>query len=126
MHNPYDMPILHGEDNEYGDYDYLVDGLPQNVEKWNLSRTAWKCDACGHYRHFRFITRYFFYTLDGYDSSDCDVCWTCMLRSAVKMAWLRIKKDVKALWVALMVAINAESGWKLGMFRAALKIMRER
>ena len=126
MHNPYDLPILRGEDNEYGDYDYLVNQLPSNVAKWRLSRYASSCDQCKRYRHLYFESRQFFYTLDGYDSLDYNECWVCAIKGKVRSFLWQVKKDVKALWVALMVAINAESGWKLGMFRAALKIMRER
>ena len=119
MQNPYDLPILRGENNEYGDYDYLAGHLPANVARWDLSRTAWKCDACNHYRHLRFITRYYFYTLDGYDSSDCDVCWACMLRSAIKIAVSRVKKNTQAFWFAFGLAAKVQIGKKIGIFRVA-------
>ena len=124
MRNRYDSPALRGEDNEYGDYDYLAGSLPSNVARWDLSRTTWKCDACKHYRHLRFITRYHFYTVDGYDSSDYDVCWVCMLRSAIKIKVSQLKKNTQAFWFALRIAIKTDPGWKAGMFRAAYNIMR--
>jgi len=126
MRNRYDIPALRGEDNEYGDYDYLAGSLPSNVARWDLSRTAWKCDACKRYRHLRFITQYHFYTLDGYDSSDCDVCWVCMLRSAIKIAVSRAKKSVKALWFAFKISVKAKPGSKIDLFRIAARIAKGR
>ena len=124
MQNPYDLPILRGEDNEYGDYDYLIDELPSNVAKWRLSRYASSCDQCTRYRHLYFESRQFFYTLDGYDSLDYNECWVCSLKSAVRSFLWKAKRNANAFLFALRIAIKAEQGWKIGMFRAAYNIMR--
>ena len=74
-------PVLQGEDNDYGQYDYLIEEIPQNSMKWELSNTKWKCDECGNHSHLLHESHYYFRTLDGWDSMDCTQCWRCYLKN---------------------------------------------
>lgn len=31
-------PVLHGPENDYGDYDYLIEELPSDHAEWSLQR----------------------------------------------------------------------------------------
>ena len=73
-------PVLQGPENDYGDYDYLIEELPQDYAKWELSKYKWGCDDCGKDRHLRFVTRQHFYTLDGYDYMSYATCWRCAIK----------------------------------------------
>ena len=35
MNKWWKAPILQGEDNEYGEYDYLIEEIPQNTREWD-------------------------------------------------------------------------------------------
>lgn len=70
-------PVLQGEDNDYGQYDYLVNPLPQNYRE--KIRGKCHCDSCGKYRCFNIRDVAFFYTLDGYDNMSYTECWLCRL-----------------------------------------------
>lgn len=65
MNNWWKNPVLQGEDNDYGQYDYLVEELPHDEAKWELGCS--KCDSCGKYHRLNFYSIHYFYTMDGYD-----------------------------------------------------------
>lgn len=89
-------PVLQGPENDYGDYDYLINELPENYAKWELSKYTSKCDSCGKYRHLMFRSAYHFHTLDGYDSMDYDECWLCRLKENIRdLKWKLTKKVTK-------------------------------
>lgn len=90
-------PVLQGDDNEYGDYDYLIEELPQDYAKWELSRYTSRCDSCGKESHLVFRSVGHFHTLDGWDSMDYAECWKCRLESKVHSIICRFKKRIKAI-----------------------------
>ena len=92
-------PVLQGEENDYGQYDYLINPLPQNRHEWIKGECH--CDSCGKYRHLSVRDTAYFYTLDGYDSLDCTECWICVLTSKIHTKIHRLKKpfkNAKFLW----------------------------
>lgn len=88
-------PVLQGPENDYGEYDYLIEELPQDYIKWDFSRYTCKCDSCGKERHFLLKSAHHFYTYDGYDYMSYDECWVCRLKSKIWSIKHRIKKKVK-------------------------------
>lgn len=74
-------PVLQGPENDYGNYDYMIEEIPQNSAKWDLSRYKWKCDDCGKDRHLRFVTEEYFHTLDGWDCLSYATCWRCAIKN---------------------------------------------
>lgn len=88
--NWWKAPILQGDDNDYGEYDYLIEELPEDRAEW--STFPCKCDTCGKERRLNYVATTHFHTLDGWDSMDYCSCWVCELKSAI----IRKKKSVKA------------------------------
>lgn len=124
MRNRYDSPALRGEENEYGDCDYLADGLPDNSAKWHLSRYVSRCDQCKRYRHLHFDTSYHFYTLDGYDSLDSCECWLCSLKGAARSVVWKVKKTAKKHYKALRLAAQVNPGNRAQMFVRVMKLLK--
>ena len=86
-------PALQGEDNDYGDYDYLAEEISEDTNKveWFYS----KCEDCGKYHHFnRYLTHYF-YTLDGYDYDTYVICLKCDIKSRIHSKKMLIKQLVE-------------------------------
>ena len=88
-------PVLQGPENDYGQYDYLIDELPNDYAKWELSRYTCKCDSCGKERHLLLRSAHYFYTLDGYDCMDYDECLVCRLKGKMWSIRHNIKKRIK-------------------------------
>ena len=88
-------PVLQGDDNMYGDYDYLIEELPDDYVKWEYSRYTCKCDSCGKERHLLLRSAHHFYTLDGYDCMDYNECWWCRLKCKIWSIKHRIIKRIK-------------------------------
>lgn len=82
--NWWKSPVLQGPENDYGDYDYLIEDIPHNTAKWELSKYKWKCDDCGKENHLLFRMTDYFSTLDGYDSSSWDTCWKCLVKEKIR------------------------------------------
>lgn len=93
-------PILQGPENDYGDYDYLIEELPKDYARWSLTKETWKCDECGEYSHLLFETAQHFYCWDGWDSMQYNTCWKCEVKSYIhRLKWKvqkAIKKHIKA------------------------------
>ena len=110
-------PVLQGDDNEYGEYDYLINPLPKNEARWDLSRDKWKCESCGKYRHLMFRTTSYFYCFDGYDSMSYDECWRCRINSDIHCFKYKIKnkikKKIKTVKDTIELCKAMENGWKL-------------
>lgn len=87
-------PVLQGEDNDYGDYDYLINPLPEN--KTYLSNWGYKCESCGKYHKYNFVTDQYFYTLDGYDSLSYQECIPCAVKSKIYSYKRRIRQHLEA------------------------------
>lgn len=88
-------PVLQGPENDYGDYDYMIEELPENYAKWELSKYRWKCDDCGKERHLLFRTAHYFHTLDGWDSIDYSTCWKCYNKGWFRHMKWKIKHEIK-------------------------------
>lgn len=94
MKNWWKNPILQGEDNDYGQYDYLIEKLPHDEVRWEWSYE--KCDSCGKYHRLNFYSNHYFYTYDGWDSFDYTDCWKCRFENAIWKIKNRMKKEIKA------------------------------
>ncbi len=81
MNKWWKAPVLQGPENDYGQYDYLIEELPDDYVKWDYSRYTCKCDSCGKERHLLLKSAHYFYTLDGYDYMNYDECWKCRLKN---------------------------------------------
>lgn len=95
MNDWWKAPVLQGPENDYGDYDYLIEELPDDYVKWDYSRYTYKCDSCGKERHLLLRSAHHFYTLDGYDCMDYNECWKCRLKSKMWSIKNKIKKRIK-------------------------------
>ena len=121
MNNWWKNPVLQGPENDYGDYDYLIEELPQNSVKWEHSRYTSKCDSCGKERHLLLRSTHYFYTLDGYDYMGYDECWVCRLQGKIGSIKHKIKKRIQI----------AKDAWRLtrtssaGNFKYYYKLVKE-
>ena len=88
-------PVLQGPENDYGQYDYLIEDIPQDYAKWEYSKYASKCDCCGKERHLLFKTAHYFHTLDGYDYTNYDECWKCEFKDRMWSFKRKLKKKIK-------------------------------
>lgn len=95
MNDWWKNPVLQGPENDYGDYDYLIEDIPEDYAKWELSKYRWRCDDCGKERHLRFCAEHFFHTLDGWDSLYYSTCWRCRVKEDIKDTLWKIKHGIK-------------------------------
>lgn len=98
MNDWWKAPVLQGEDNDYGQYDYLIEEIPQDYARWEFDhKYKWKCDDCGKDRRLRFCTAHYFYTLDGYDYMSWDTCWKCRLKDELRAIKYKVKCSIKSI-----------------------------
>lgn len=90
-------PVLQGPENDYGQYDYLIEELPEDYVKCEYSRYACKCDSCGKERHLLLKSSHYFYTLDGYDYMDYNECWVCRLNGKLHSIKCKVKRFFSVL-----------------------------
>ena len=123
MNNWWKNPVLQGEDNDYGQYDYLVEELPHDEAKWELWCS--KCDSCGKYHRLNFYSIHYFYTMDGYDSFDYINCWRCEVWSFIYKIKNKIKKEIKAHRLAFSL-LNRKYSIKRNIeyYKLGLKVSR--
>ena len=96
MNDWWKAPVLQGEDNDYGQYDYLIEEIPQDYVKWVLDKQyKWKCHDCGRETHLLHRSEHFFHTLDGWDSLDYASCWRCEMKGYVRAIKWKTKKAIK-------------------------------
>ena len=88
-------PVLQGPENDYGQYDYMIEEIPENYAKWQFSKYRWKCDTCGKESHLRFVSEAFFHTMDGWDSFYDAECWMCYFKGWVRHKIWKTKKNIK-------------------------------
>ena len=93
-------PVLQGEDNDYGQYDYLIEEIPESYAKWEFSKYKWACDSCKKETHLLFRDEYFFHTLDGWDSIAHATCWRCRLKDNIRCTKWKAKKRIKTFKLA--------------------------
>lgn len=95
-------PVLAGPENDYGDYDYLIEPMPQNRAEWDSYYC--RCDDCRHYRKLAYHATAYWRTLDGYDCDTYVTCWRCFLKEKFyklpRRLWRKTKRYVKATWMA--------------------------
>lgn len=123
MKNWWKNPVLQGEDNDYGQYDYLIEELPHDEARWEwLYR---KCDSCGKYHRLNFYSNHYFYTYDGWDSLDYMDCWECRFKDKVWSIKNKIKKEIKAHKLAFSL-LNWHHSIKRNIeyYKLGLKIRR--
>lgn len=87
-------PVLQGEENDYGDYDYLIEETPESYCRWEFSKIAWEDDH-GHPSRLRKVWCNYFRTMDGYDSVDGSDCWRCVLKDKIKLIPRKFKRKIK-------------------------------
>lgn len=92
--NWWKAPILQGEENDYGTYDYLIEEIPESYCRWEFSKIAWE-DSQGHPSHLRKVWCNYFRTMDGYDSMDGSDCWRCVLKDTIKLIPRKTKRRIK-------------------------------
>ena len=95
MGNWWRSPVLQGEENDYGDYDYLIEEVPESYRRWEFSEIAWEDDK-GHSSHLRKVWCNYFRTMDGYDSVNGSDCWRCVLKDKINLIPHKLKRKVKA------------------------------
>ena len=79
--------------DDEGTYDYLVEELPSDTQKWQWYYQ--KCGTCGKYHRLNFESVHYFYCYDGWDSIDYTECWKCRLKSKIYGIKYKIKKKFK-------------------------------
>ena len=114
-------PVLQGPDNEYGEYDYLIEELPNDYVKWEYDRHKGRCDSCGKERILLLKSAHYFHTLDGYDYMNYDECWVCRLKSKMYTIKYKIKKKIEVVQEAWTMARISSTG----NFRYYYKILKE-
>ena len=87
-------PVLQGEENDCGDYDYLIEETPESYCRWEFSKIAWEDDH-GHPSRLRKVWCNYFRTMDGYDSVDGSDCWRCVLKDKIKLIPRKFKRKIK-------------------------------
>lgn len=96
MNDWWKAPVLQGEDNDYGQYDYMIEEIPENYMGWEFDREyKWACSDCHKESHLLFRAVQYFHTLDGYDSFDYSECWKCFLRNKIHCFKWKIQKNFK-------------------------------
>lgn len=89
-------PVLQGEDNDYGQYDYLIEEIPQDYARWEFDRKyKWKCHNCGKEKHLLFRAEHFFHTLDGWDSLDYAECLHCRTKGNIRDYKWKLKNNIR-------------------------------
>ena len=116
-------PLLDGDD--YGKYDFYATPLPEDYAKWQFDKVAWKCYDCKKGSHLLFVQKHFFYTLDGYDCMDYDVCWKCFLKDKIRLARGTIKRKIEKEKKALKLARECRQTDKTKSFKTYYNIARE-
>lgn len=113
MNDWWKAPVLQGPENDYGDYDYMIEEIPQDYAKWELSKYKWNCDDCGKDSHLLFRTAEHFHTLDGWDCLSYSTCWKCAIKNwivGVRFSLVyNMHKRIKAFKDALDL-YNASNG----------------
>lgn len=112
MDNWWKTPVLQGEDNDYGQYDYLIEEIPNDKAKWQFQRYGDKCNSCGKESRLLFYYCHYFRTLDGYDSFDHNECWKCMVKDKVHSIKRKIVLKVKRFNLAVELYNDSNKSFK--------------
>ena len=98
MSNWWKAPVLQGPENDYGDYDYLIEEIPSNTAECGWWPKV--CDECGKVHRLNLTYTSYFRTMDGYDSLDSCECWTCYTKRKLKQPFKVMQKKIKFFVVA--------------------------
>lgn len=110
MNNWWKSPVLQGPENDYGDYDYLIEDIPSNTTAWeNWER---KCDECGKEHKLNLVYTGYFRTMDGWDSMDSCECWKCYLKRKIRTPFKAIKKKIKRVVEVKKICHDIKKGLK--------------
>ena len=112
MKNWWKAPVLQGDENDYGDYDYLIEEIPESYYRWEFSKIAWEDDH-GHPSRLRKVWCNYFRTMDGYDSMSGSDCWRCVLKDTIKLIPYKLKREFKT------------KKWKMKIFITDFKACRK-
>lgn len=114
--------------DDEGTYDYLVEELPKDYARWEVSKYRWRCDNCGKESHVRFCTAHYFYCWDGWDSMSWNECWCCRLKGYIHGIRWKIKKGIKDRIEAFKLSRDLHKGTPVWSFKycygVAKKIVR--
>ena len=121
MNDWWKNPVLQGPDNEYGEYDYLIEELPQDHCEWSFQRYTSRCESCGKERYWLFRSTHYFYCWDGWDSMTYTECWKCVLKNKLWGIKNRIKKEIKIV----KDARELTRAHPIGNFRYYYKLLKE-
>lgn len=124
MNDWWKAPVLQGPENDYGDYDYLIEEVPHDYAKWEFDKYAWRCDSCGKDSHLLFKSAHYFHTLDGYDYHGWSECWKCRLKDEVRHIKYRVKKEIKAIKRAWQLMHTSSAGNFKYWYEVAKKMER--
>lgn len=94
-------PILQGDDNMYGEYDWMLEQLPHDEVKWCLERYPQKCDSCGKESHLYIYSEHFFHCWDGWDSMSFHECWRCDIKDKICGIKRKFKLKIETFTTAL-------------------------
>lgn len=100
MNDWWKSPVLQGPENDYGEYDYLIEDIPSYEEKW-----SWyfeKCDTCRKEHYLNLGATSYFRTMDGWDSIYCCECWKCYLKRKIKAPFKAITRTIRKKVVYLV------------------------
>ena len=102
--NWWKSPVLQGPENEYGQYDYMIEEIPHSNRGWNT--WGYKCSECGKWHHLNVVYTEYFRTLDGYDSLSTEVCWMCEMKSIISRPFRKMKRKIGRAWRVLKETIS--------------------
>jgi hypothetical protein len=86
-------PVLQGPENDYGDYDYLIEDIPGDSIKW--SKWERTCGECGKTHMWNLCYTHYFRTMDGWDSIDHYECWECYIKRKITAPFKKATKKLK-------------------------------
>ena len=104
MNNWWKSPVLQGDDNDYGQYDYLIEEIPNNSCEWNT--WGYKCSECGKWHKLNVLYTEYFHTLDGWDSISTEVCWLCEMKGIICKPFRKMKRKINQEIKAHKIAIE--------------------
>ena len=118
-------PVLQGPENDYGQYDYMIEEIPKDYARWEFDRKyKWKCHNCGKETHLLFRSEHFFYTLDGWDSLDYAECFYCRHKGTIRDVKWKIKNGIKKRIKRLKLAMELYSYKKNKSFSYCYEIAK--
>ena len=85
-------PVLQGPENDYGDYDYLIEDIPGDSITW--SKWERRCGECGKTHMWNLCYTHYFRTMDGWDSIEHYECWVCYVKRKLTAPFKSAKKKI--------------------------------